>query len=385
MDLDYSARDGTMFTEHAIIRFLAGLAERVGELTLFGRLNPEPSAGSYPVPSGVHFRALPHYESVAHVRQLAGSARASCKIFREDLHRLDAVWLFGPHPLSLAFAAIARRSAKPVFLGIRQDFPRYIAGRLPNRLWSWAVPAAWSAEWTYRLLARRLPTVVVGEDLARKYGAGQDKVLATGFSLIRADELVSFEEAAEKTWDGQLRLLNVGRLGPEKNPTLLPEILARLRQTDRRWRLAVAGVGPMAEPVRRRAEELGVASALDLLGYVPNGPQLLEEYRRSHAFLHVSLTEGLPQVIFEAHAAGLPIVATDVGGVADALEGGETGLLVPPADPQAAVEALERLRDDEPLRRRLIALGLQRAERDTMDVQLDRIAEFFRRYAGAPH
>jgi glycogen synthase len=179
-------------------------------------------------------------------------------------------------------------------------------------------------------------------------------------------------------------LLNVGRLGPEKNPTLLPEILAGLRQTDSRWSLAVAGVGPMAESVRRRAEELGVASALDLLGYVPNGPPLLDEYRRSHAFLHVSLTEGLPQVIFEAHAAGLPIVATDVGGVADALEGGETGLLVPPAEAQPAVEALERLRDDEPLRRRLIARGLQRAKRDTMDVQLDRIAEFLRSHVAAP-
>jgi len=127
-----------------------------------------------------------------------------------------------------------------------------------------------------------------------------------------------------------------------------------------------------------------VSDAMDLLGYIPNGPRLTAEYRRSHAFMHVSLTEGLPQVIFEAQAAGLPIVATDVGGVADALAGGDAGLLIPPVDAPAAVAALELLRDDERLRGHLIERGLELATRDTMDAQLDRIFEFFESHIGAP-
>lgn len=378
MDLDYTTEGATAFTDEAVIRFVAGgMAKRVKGLTLFGRLAPGPAQGPYEVPSDVDFVPLPHYESVTDVLAVAGAARRSCAIFAEALSRLDAVWLFGPHPLSLTFAAIAHRHGKPVFLGIRQDFPRYIAGRLPSPLWSWAVPAAWFAECAYRLLARRLPTVVIGQELARKYGSRRDTVLAAGISLVRDEDIVTLDEARGKSWEGELWLLSVGRLGPEKNPTLLPEILALLRKTDTRWRLAIAGSGPMEQPVRQRAAELGVEHAVELLGYVPNGAALRHEYRRSHAFLHVSFTEGLPQVIFEAQAAGVPIVATDVGGVADALEGGRTGLLVPPADAPAAVGALQRLRDDEPLRDGLVARGLTRARAQTMDIQLDRITEFF--------
>ena len=119
---------------------------------------------------------------------------------------------------------------------------------------------------------------------------------------------------------------------------------------------------------------IGLGSAVDLLGYVPNGPALWELYRSAHAFLHVSLTEGLPQVLYEAYAAGLPVVATDVGGVRAAV--GEAGLLVPPDDADAAAAALERLRDDEELRGRLVDASLERARAETIEAQLDRIAAF---------
>ena len=70
---------------------------------------------------------------------------------------------------------------------------------------------------------------------------------------------------------------------------------------------------------------------------------LLDLYRNSHAFLHVSLTEGFPQVLVEAFASGLPAVATAVGGVAAAA--GDAALLIEPQDAAAAAEALERIAD----------------------------------------
>ena len=97
-------------------------------------------------------------------------------------------------------------------------------------------------------------------------------------------------------------------------------------------------------------------------------------------FVLSSRSEGFPVAVLEAMAAGLPVVATDVGGVAEAVEHGETGLLVPAADSEALARALERLVADGALRRRLGAAGRARA-RSLFDVERYRAAyaELYRR------
>jgi glycosyltransferase involved in cell wall biosynthesis len=140
----------------------------------------------------------------------------------------------------------------------------------------------------------------------------------------------------------------------------------------------VVGEGPLLEALEARVRELGLEDAIELRGYVSNGPELWRAYREASAFLHVSLTEGLPQVLVEAQAAGLPVVATDVGGVRAAVGGGESALLVPPDDAEAAAAALSRLAEDPQLRRRLVEAGLANAAGETREAQLDRIAAFIR-------
>ena len=101
---------------------------------------------------------------------------------------------------------------------------------------------------------------------------------------------------------------------------------------------------------------------------------LPELYRTSHAFLHISWTEGLPQVLFEAFAAGLPVVATEVGGVPAAV--GDAALLVPPGDAGPPAEQLARIGQDAELRRRLVAAGLARVREHTLEAECRRVAEF---------
>ena len=366
-----------MSADTAFVSFLAAFASPPVELVLFGRLDPV--GGVYPhfLPDEILFVPLPHYPTVRDLRGLVRALSRSVRAFREELPRLDAVWLFGPHPLSLLFARLARRRGVPVFLGVRQEFVPYVAGRLPSRRWLWVVPVAHALELAYRRLARTCPTAVVGRVLERTYARGGGRVLATTVSLVRETDLIRVEDALARDWDGAatLELLTVGRIEPEKNPLLLADVLERLRERDPRWRLTVVGDGPLREALAARLRERGLDDSVDLAGYVPAGEELWRRYRASHAFLHVSLTEGVPQVLVEAQAAGLPVVATDVGGVRDAL--GKSGLLVPQEDADAAVAQLEELRTDAELRARLIRDGLESARAQTLEARVAEISGFF--------
>lgn len=368
-DMTYWRDDSHLSTDKAFIRLMAALADRIGEVVLFGRLAPQPRRAPYAVPrERIRFVALPHYPSVAHLRSFLSVAPRTVRAFRHELGSLDAVLVFGPHPVALAFALQARRAGVPLVLGVRHDYPEYVRHRLPGRGWGWAVPAARALELAFRRLARTTPAAAVGPELARRYPGS----LELGVSLVSAREVVGPEQALSRDWSGELQCLSVGRLAPEKNPLLLVDTIAQLRRQNPRWRLVVAGEGPLRPTLEAAIAARGLQHAVDLLGEVTNGPWLWNLYRRSHAFLHVSLTEGLPQVLVEANAAGTPVVATDVGGVAEAL--GDRGLLIPPRDAAAAAVALERLAHDPALRRRLVLRGIEHARRESIEAQVDALA-----------
>lgn len=375
-DLVYRRLGEATGTDRAFVLFVLGLAERVDELVLFGRLHPEEGPSPYRVDERARHVPLPHYPKVTDVVGVLRAMRGTVAKIRREAGALDVVWIFGPYPISVLVAAALRRAGVPLVLGVRQDFPAYVRSRLPGRGWAWAVPAARLLELAFRLLARRAPTVVVGEALAARYRGGRAPVLATGFSLIRTDDVAAEAEALARAPREPLRILTVGRIDAEKNPLLLPEILVELRSRGIESELTVVGSGPLEAELRARAAELGVA--LDLRGYVPAGAELWRLYREADVFLHVSLTEGLPQVLYEARAAGLPVVATEVGGVRAALEDGEGGLLVPPRDAAAAAVAVACLAREPELRERLIRRGLAAARAETADVQLDAILPLLR-------
>lgn len=377
-DLVYRADADGLSNNRAFIRFVTSLPPRVEEVVLFGRLHPEPGRSPYAVPAeGVRLVPLPYYPRITAVGEMVRAVRRSGEVFLAELDRLDAVWVFGPHPMALLFAGIARARGARLVLGVRQDYPRYIAGRLPGRGWAWAVPAARALDAAFRGVARSAPTVALGDELAARYAGGRAPVLSTGFSLVREAELADPGEAAGRPWGDELTLLSVGRLDPEKNPLLLLDVIEGLRRRDPRWRLVAAGDGPLRDELAAQVAARGLAGAVELPGEVPNGPALWDLYRRSHAFLHVSFTEGLPQVLFEAQAAGVPIVATAVGGVPAALEDGRTGLLIGPGDAGAAIAAVERLAHDAGLRRRLVLAARAGAAQETLEAQRDRLVDFF--------
>jgi glycosyltransferase involved in cell wall biosynthesis len=355
--------------------FAAAVGRHFGRLSVIARETDDPKECPNALPSGLDLIPLPYYPSLRNVGRVLMATPQTLAAMWRALSDLDAVWVTGVHPLGLLLAILGRIRRKRVVLLIRQDSPRYFKYRASGILGLLAAPPVFALDLAFRMLSRRLPTTVVGAHVARRYGAPRPNLLEMHINLLGAEDLVP--RPSEADWSERVDLLTVGRIDREKNPMLVPEVLEQLeRRAPGRFHLTWVGEGPLAEPLAQEVARRGLADRLTLPGYVPFGGELIERYRSAHAFVHIALTEGVPQVLFEAMGSGLPIVATDVGGVAAAL--GEAGLLVPPEDPGAVSSAILRLGEDPELRRSLATRALERAGGKTIESESDRVAAFIR-------
>jgi glycosyltransferase involved in cell wall biosynthesis len=372
-------RNGTgVYAEKAFTLFIARLADELDGLVLLGRVDPEPGQWHYRLPDSILFVPLPWYRTLAKPLRAAPAMLRSIRRFWRVLDDVDAVWVLGPHLLSIAFLVVANLRGKRVILGTRQDLPRYVASRHPHRRSLRRIALALEGSW--RWLSRRHSVVVVGPDLERRY-RDANAALGVYVSLVEQRAIAKPSRESERDYSGELSVLAVGRLEREKNPLLLADVLAQLRQQEPRWRLVVCGEGPMQEQLEHRLDELGVREYADLRGYVPMDDGLSTIYRKCHLLLHVSWTEGMPQVLLEAFAARLPVVATAVGGVAEAVVG--RALLVPPGDAERAASQLQLLARDRSLRERLTQAGADHVRRHTVEAESRRVAEFLSSSSGA--
>jgi glycosyltransferase involved in cell wall biosynthesis len=250
-------------------------------------------------------------------------------------------WLALLVPAMLAsFVRVARRAARGSDLVHAHWLPCGAVAALTGRpfvvqLWGTDVELAQRAPWLARRVLRWARVVIcASEELAaaaRDLGAATVRVIPNGVDIPA--RLAEPEEPPH--------ILYAGRLSAEKGVLELVEAARDLP-------LVVAGDGPLRDRFP------------DALGFVPHD-RLLGLYERAAVVVCPSRREGFGVVCTEAMAHGRPVVATAVGGLRELVVDGETGLLVPPRDPAALREALERLLRDAALRRCLGEAGRRRA------------------------
>ncbi|MCS6840431.1 MAG: glycosyltransferase family 4 protein [Roseiflexus sp.] len=151
--------------------------------------------------------------------------------------------------------------------------------------------------------------------------------------------------------------LMIAEFIPRKRHADALRAFARLERDDAH--LALAGDGPLLEPMRRLAVDLGIAGRTHFLGYRRDIPALL---RAATALVLPSRQEGLPRSILEALALGVPVIGSDIRGVRDLLEEG-AGLLVPVGDIAGLAYAMRRMIDDREAARTMAERGLEQAKR----------------------
>ncbi len=158
--------------------------------------------------------------------------------------------------------------------------------------------------------------------------------------------------------DGPPRLLCLGRLIPIKGHLVLLRALRAARERVPDVRLEIAGRGPLERSLKAYARELGVGDLVDFVGHVVPPQTAIE---RATVVVVPSMGEGFGMVALEAMERARPVVAADVGGLSAIVRHGETGLLVPPADPAALADAIVELVADPARAAQLGEAGRRRA------------------------
>lgn len=150
--------------------------------------------------------------------------------------------------------------------------------------------------------------------------------------------------------DDDFCVLNAGRLTRQKAQWTLIEAAALLRQRQLPVKVLIAGEGKLKESLLELIERLEVQDCVSLLGFRQDIPELLAI---SNVFALPSLDEGMPMILLESTARGVPVITTAVGDVPKLITQGESGLIVPKEDPESLANAIEKLLKDHPLRLRL--------------------------------
>lgn len=211
--------------------------------------------------------------------------------------------------------------------------------------------------------------------------AGRDRLQAVGppgkpvhlvYHGLRLDRFVPLPTVRPardgRTRDDPVRLLSVGRAVEKKGFDVLLEALARLPK-DCAWRWTHVGGGVLLEGLKARAQHLGLSDRIVFAGAQAQDA-VLDHYRDADLFVLPCRVardgdrDGLPNVLVEAQSQGLACISTDVGGVAELILPGQTGLLVPPDDPAALCAALLRSIGDPLERGRFGKAGARRVAAD---------------------
>ncbi len=151
---------------------------------------------------------------------------------------------------------------------------------------------------------------------------------------------------------------SIGRLVEEKDPMTVAEAFRRTAERVPEARFEIVGDGPFRRRLEQFLEEHNLASRVRL---IPGTDDVRSRLWNASVFALGSKSEASPNVIIEAMAVGLPVVATSVGGVPELVEDGRTGLLTPPRDPRRLSDALVELLANETLRARMGAAARERA------------------------
>ena len=333
-----------------------------------------PSSGSRVRAANVTLAPLPYFPGPRQFYPMLPRVR---KRLKDWVAECDVIHLRVPTPAAIFAFRIAEAAGKPVFLLVVGDYEALLP-HLPYRgikkiLFKYYVAFE---EWALRYMTTRALTFANGAALREKHVAQGARVFETKTTTLTLADIASRTDACQSK---RIRILTVSRIDPRKGLRVLPEAVSQLVAGGIDVTLDLVGptIGLIGDDEKRaieiEAERLGVADRLKLLGAVALD-RLIGMYRDYDAFvLPTRPGEGIPRVLMEAMASGVPVVTTRVSGISSLIDHGKNGILVDDDSATAIVRAIRQLVEHADLRRAVIDGGYSTARAHTLERQAGEI------------
>ena len=368
----WQAADGTLWeSEGSFARYVDSLAPYFDEIVLSVPVFDRPQAsGSRVRAANVRLAPLPYFPGP---RQFYPKLPTIYRRLKAWAGQCDLIHLRVPTPAGIFAFRAARAAGKPVFLLVVGDYEALLP-HLPYRGLKKGLFGAYVAfeEWALRHMTSQSLTFANGAALRIKHERDGGRVIETKTTTLSQEDIGTRTDVGQS---GAWRALTVSRIDPRKGLRSLPAAVAQLSGDGIDIMLDVVGptIGLIGDDERdaiaAEAATLGVGDRVRLRGAVPLD-QLMAQYRDYDVFvLPTQPGEGIPRVLLEAMANGLPIVTTDVSGITSLITHETNGLLMPDASADSVARAVKRVVRDDELRRRLIQGGYETARTFTLERQ----------------
>jgi glycosyltransferase involved in cell wall biosynthesis len=360
--------------------------DRVELLTCVTLSDSEPS--NYRIrASNVEVTGVHDFTSLTGWRRRVGMARAilgSTLRYPRVQHRASVIHIRLPSPLAPAAMLLSRSTPKPIFFYVGGDwgvalesrsataFGRLL-GRLVHRYW--------------RMLVGRRLCFTAGPALASRFGGAGRRTIAVPTTAIDEEHVAEREDVLSRVRQHPREILFVGAIWEMKGVGILLEAIRQLAQSGLEVRVRFIGAhvddGSWFDA---NVAASGLGDRVSHTSFLP-WDILMSEYDKSQVFVAPSLGgrgEGIPKVVLEAMARGVPVVASRVGGIEALARHDENAILVNPGEVDEVADAVESLWNQPELRERLALSGLEMARTRTLGAVIDTMVAHIAKSTGRP-
>lgn len=209
-----------------------------------------------------------------------------------------------------------------------------------------------------------------GDELYQKYRSNKNNVVLTRSSTVNDEDLI--DPSMRSGLNDPIRIITVAVISPGKGISLIPDVINYLLQSGINLEWIIVGKIGGSSGQKEFHKTLAKATKHNIIQYMKfpgykSWQELRQLYKESDIFVLPTYAEGVPRVLLEAQAAGLPVVITSVGGIPGAISNNENGLLVPPGEPEKMAKAISELIQDKVLYQKLVMNGIQTAKEHSLE------------------